>query len=367
MAATLFDLIAIPTQDDFVRQRLQLLAVQNFPIAAWQPGGVAETLIETEAIIDADQARLVPVLCASGFLDYAQGAWLDLKAESDYDEFRKPAVATIGRVRVADVGGVGPLDIDAGDLVVLGPNGEEYQATADFTVPLNGSVSVPVQARQLGSQGNVGVNTIQVFGTDHPGLSVSNVVYQNGSWITKLGADAESDEDLAERCRLKWSALGSGSNSEAYRYHALSIDGIRRAKATEGGALDGRVEVLVAGSTGPATDEAYAACNALIQEKRPLGIRVTAVNAYAYPVTMQGVVKVRASFLATARALVNANLLAYLQRLDLGETFLVSQAIEEIMAPAGVVDVRLTAPSDDVTPPDGSCLTLTNLLTFVAV
>lgn len=368
MAATLYDLVVPQTADDFKRTRFGLLQLRGFPITAWEPGGVALTLIETEAEIDADQSRLVPVIAAGAFLGTASGDWLDLKGESDYDEARKPAVATVGRVTVKDVAHVGPVDLQAGDLLVVGPDGQEYASTEAKTVPLDGQVSIEVRAIELGSQGNVGVNTITAFGTDQVGLAVSNVAVAGGTWITTLGADAEGDDAYAERCRLKWSALGTGANAEAYAYHALASDGgIRRVRTLEHVPEDGQVTLYVAGSTGPATDSAYAACVARVEAKRPLAVRVFVHNADPFPVTVAGTVQVKASFLATARAAVQKNLLAYVGRLALEDTFLVAQAIEEIMAPDGVVNVALSEPTADVTPPLGACLVLENLLAYVAV
>lgn len=369
MAASLADLLAAVSKDDVLRAQLSLLASQNLPVTAWQPGGVARALVEVDAEILADLTRSIHLLATAGFLGTAQGPWLDLKGESDYDEPRKPASLAVGKIRLQDAAGVGPVTVNAGQLIAVSAGGLEYANTAGGTLPLNGTLDLAFAARGPGAAYNVPNNTITRLGTDLPGVAISNVPQgSTGTWLTTSGTDAESDEQYRDRCRRKWAALGTGANADAYRYFALEADAtLRKVQVAENSPGGGQVTVYVASQAGPPTAAALAAATAAIELRRPLGVRAYVNAASAYAVNVTGTVNARAALLERAKAAVAANLLAYQARLGIGDPVYAPQVVEEIMSAEGVVNCSLAAPTVDVFVPAGSVAAFVNGLTFYGV
>jgi hypothetical protein len=114
------------------------------------------TLTEAESANLADLAQTIRSIAAGGFLEYAEGGWLDLLADGLYDERRKPSVFTQGTIRLTDAAGAGPFTIVPGQLWA-----SDIGRTRRFTnlvggsLPLSGTLDLTWQAESPGASWNL--------------------------------------------------------------------------------------------------------------------------------------------------------------------------------------------------------------------
>lgn len=227
---TLADLFNVQTPELNTQALLTSLVGKGFTQAtSWPSGSSPRTLVEIEgeALTDFQQARAT--IAAGALLDYATGDWLTLRAKSVYDLARDPAGFTEGVVVLQDVLNAGPFNIAPGGAAFsVGPGGYLYRAinAATITLPLGGTLSVPVRAQSPGSKFNVANGQINYYAVGRlPGVTVTNVGPLGSNWITLQGYDATPDDKLREASRGKWGTLGTGSPEKAYITWALTAPG----------------------------------------------------------------------------------------------------------------------------------------------
>src|SRR5690606_696186 len=88
------------------------------------------------------------------------------------------------------------------------------------TLSLGGTLDLSWEAEEPGDDYNLANGTLTVMVTPLAGVTVANPDPGTGTWITQTGADEESDPELRERCRNKWSTLGTGSTEDSYEFWA---------------------------------------------------------------------------------------------------------------------------------------------------
>lgn len=316
---------------------------------AWQTGSVPLSLVENDAAVLEDVYALARVLAAGGFLDTASGPWLELLAFNVYGLVKFPGVTTVGTVRLTDLANGGPFTVSDGQVTVQAASGQRFTNVGSFTLPQGGFVDVTFRAEQPGAAYNVGNNTITSLVTALPGVLPSNPPLPSGTWVTTQGADEESDELLRQRCRNRWPALGTGSPASAYDLWAKTADSsITRTRVRPSPTVEGQVEVYLAGSAGPAGPGAVAAADAYIQPRVPLTVTslVQAASGLTVPVT--ATLFVFSGFQTQALIDATAAVQAYFRSVDIGGTVYLTALIEALMAPAGVRNVTVAAPTGDV-------------------
>jgi hypothetical protein len=374
MAVTLHDLLTGTTRDALLRRAIAFLRLQRFPVVGWQPGNPWRTLVELVVELTGDVLRAVELLGAGGFLDYAEGpltpegeGWLDLLLRNLFDMERKPATFAVHAIAMRDAAGVGPVPVQAGQVVALGPGGLEFVALENATVPLNGEVSVRFQARSPGALYNVPVGAIAALGTDLPGVQVFNAaVGTTGTSLLSAGLDRETPAEARVRAKARWARLGTGATRAAYLSALLdAANDIRRVAVLENTPSAGKVTAFVAAPAGPAPQAALDAAKAAVERMRPLAIQVFVRNTATQPVAVVGVVTCAPGQAARVEADSTARLLAYQATLPLGAPVVLAQLVEEIMRPDGALNVTLLQPPTDVTPASGYVLVLELRLAFV--
>ena len=183
------ELIGIKSFSELIDDARLKLAAGDSKITNWTVGGVFRTLIEVCCWGLAQLYSLLLTVIPMGFLEYATGKWLDLKA-ADVDVTRRIAVKTQGRVLFSRSGETDDLNmvvvISAGSIVKTNilDDGKElrYSVTQEMILASGEtSIAVPVEAEFAGSAYNVGDGYIRVLVTHIPGI---DVVTNSADWLT---------------------------------------------------------------------------------------------------------------------------------------------------------------------------------------
>jgi len=348
MSTTFAELLAVKTAAQWRDVMLARLGAAGFPVANWASGSVPRTVVELFASGLADLQAAVALVAAGGLLDSSTGGWLTLLARGVFVVERKLSTFAEGRISVAN-GGASPRTVDAGSFYagVEGAGSVDavrFVATESVTINPGQTVSVAVKAESPGARFNVGAVTF-VF-TPQPGLTVSSpALGATGTWLTRAGADEESDEALRQRCRDKWSTLGRGATEAAYRYWCTSAAaGITRVQVTATG--DGTVTCYCGGPAGPASAPDVALATASLEAQHPLTDKPAAISSIAVAVVVTGTVTVVAAARASAYAKAVAALAALQADLDIGAELDLGALYVALRQP-GVADVDLTSPVAD--------------------
>ncbi|WP_038180996.1 baseplate J/gp47 family protein [Vibrio rhizosphaerae] len=99
------------------------------------------------------------------------------------------------------------------------------KVTEDTVIPGGlASGQVPVEAEQAGVAYNLPAGYLNILPTEVPGI-VS--VVNDAGWITRLGANEESDEELALRLQNAFTGSGEWHINDVYRSIIASVAGIR--------------------------------------------------------------------------------------------------------------------------------------------
>jgi uncharacterized phage protein gp47/JayE len=374
MTTSVDELTTTKTAETLLGELLVVLRAEGLPTTAWQPGSVPRTLLKADATVLADLYATVRSVARGAFLGDAENEWLTLLAASRFDLTRTPADYTQGVVLVAVASGAGPYTVNAAGLVVT-DGARRWRSTnaAPVTVSSAASVAFTVKAESPGEDYNAANGAITSVVTPAlAGLSVSNPVYASGTWITRAGADAETDAALRARCRDRWGTLGRGAGDAAYRYwartgHAYAAQ-VTRAEVHPG-VGDGTLTIYVAGPSGVIADAGIiAAVQAWVNTNKARTDDVTVTAASARAVSVTGTVRVRAANDSAAnRALATDALAAYFAGLGIGDDVDLGALYHAIYSATGVVDVDLDAPAADVSVNNDEVAVPTVALTWVTV
>lgn len=347
---SLSDLITAPSKTELQEQFFELLRLAGFPTPSWHRFSILRHAAENEPLLVEDLWAAATEIAKGGYTSLAFGGWLDLLGENFYDETRKPAVATIGKVVLTDAGGVGPVTITANAFTVgTADQSTRFVATTGGILPLGGTLTVTVRAESAGSSYNVANGAIDTLINAIAGVTVSNPAQvATGTWIDTQGADIESDAEYAERMRTKWGTLGAGANDSSYRYAALTSSAEVR-KCIAYSPVPGSVRVVVAGLSGPVSGAALALATSAVEAMRPLAVDVVTVNATANPQTITATLHIAAGADgATAIGQAQANVATYAAGLDIGAPVSREKLISALVSPAGVRDITIASGFDIV-------------------
>lgn len=293
--ATLAELLEPVTEDEAETTVLALLEAVGFPATSWQPFSVPRTFVKLFSKLYADARSGVTSIVKSRLLDLSEGLALTYLALYLYQVERAEATPTIGSFVLTDDGGA-PYDIEVGQLSVQhDATGLLFTNTTAGTLASSGTLTLTFQAEQTGAAYNIATGTALSFAETLEGVLVTNPqVGVTGTWITTPGTDEQTDASLREECRNKWATVGAGT---ADAYEAWAIEGdptITKVRVlSPPDEADGMVRVLLATDAGDASATQVANADAVIQAKRPLGLRaVTVLSADATVFTITATVNV---------------------------------------------------------------------------
>jgi uncharacterized phage protein gp47/JayE len=185
------------------------------------PGSVWDDMARADALeMDRVYDRMLTEVPAAALPATATGEWLDLWADL-VDLARKPATPASGTVTFAGTDGTAIITGVQVSTEAPTPDADPvtFQTTASGTIA-GGSVDLPVQALDDGSQGNVPANAITILDSAIDGVTVTNATAITGA------SDVESDEALQGRVRRKLKGTNGAGNVDYYVNVALNYPGV---------------------------------------------------------------------------------------------------------------------------------------------
>ena len=343
-----------------VRDDLIIGVVDNTNITNLNPGSVIRTILETIAKAMSDLYQLIHTVTRAGFIQTADGKWLDLKVR-ELGLLRKQGQKASGyitfyRNEVKDEN----ITIPAGTIVktVKDSEGVEYRfKTIEEVILPAGETEVftLMEAIKQGSNYNVGKETIVKISTHISGIDgVINKSVNLGagvrSWQVMVGADIETDEDLRTRAIYRWDELGVGGTADAYRSWALSVTGVKSVQILDDFPFGpGTVGLVIAAENGIPTPELLQSVHDAVNQRKPLTASVHVLSPKVKSVDIEIVLTRFSSFeLADVEKRVRQKLLNMNTKLLIGEHLILSRMVADIMEVGGVYSVDIINPTEKV-------------------
>lgn len=352
MGLSLQQLLTPSTEDESLASLLAILNALGFSATSWQSGSLQLTLVRLLARLHSDSTQTVNVITRGRFNDLATGDWLTLKAKSDFDNTRIPAIATQMNITLSDPLSVGPFTIVLGQLVFTDQDGSTYRNITAGTLPAGLSLTLLFQAEIPGADARP---TTLVFSTPLAGVAFVLVTP-----IIVIGADEEKDDTLRLRNSSKWATLAYSTPSGAYVHWALTANSlITRAYVDD---LNPRgpdtVDIYIAGDGGALAPSVATDVTNLIEGitdgivRRPVSANVLAFSATNVSVSIVGNLYVSPSYtLSGVQNDVYLALEAYFNTIPLGGaggSVTLGALYRVITLVPGVVNVNITTPTGDV-------------------
>lgn len=358
MAAVTFDELMVPiTRDQFVESMLQILADLGLPTTAWQELSAVREFIYATANSDAILSDSITPAARAGLLDYAEGQWLTLTADQEYDVERIVSTFATGDIRLTESDG-DPHTFAAGDVRVLNETtGKTYTNTEGGTLTANGTLDLAFIADEPGSASDlVSGQTLSLL-TAIPGVTPSYVA-------DLLGQDEETDQSVRDRCRDSMAKASPNGPAAAYDYYAKSAlrpdgtaVGVTRTKRVEANAT---VTLYCADADGGISAPDVAIVQDVIDlNVVPTGFTAVVVAASTLAVSLAFTLSrspTATASEASLETLINAAIASYFSSIPVGgdpslsfQGIFVSTLIQRIRNAAGanVVDVVVTLPASD--------------------
>lgn len=354
MASTYEQLAAIRTQSEIATDIYNRAASRGANVKGLTDADLRRILIEVIADIRNSEETSRKDVLNSGFVDKAEGAMLDLLGVGFFDEERLPATIATITLRLFDVVGQGPYDVNARTIAVVGADTDTplyYRLKSSITVPQSGERYGFFEAVSAGAAYNILSSTPVKLSTPIPGVGISaTFVSAYSGVVVSAGTDAESDASYRQRLRDKWATLSAGWTAAAIRYHIRTIlPNATRIFVRDDAPATGEAWAYCAGPTAPiSTADAIAASNYLNSpERKPVSNRPVRVLP-AIPVVVPLAITLFTDGSSTALSLAAARLAASQQDYT-DRVYPISRATDALYdIENGVLNV-LISPSSDIT------------------
>lgn len=220
-----------------------------------------------------------------------------------------------------------------------------FQTTESAVIPAGElSVTVPAEAMETGSGGNVGAGAVCVL----TACPVAVTAVTNSAAF--LGGSAEeTDEALRERLMDSFHRLPNGANAAWYEQTACRHTGVAAAKAVGKARGVGTVDVYVSTPAGVPSADLLAELQETFQKSREIAVDVQVKAPTAYPVDVSLTVEAAedVSF-PEAKAEVEAVLSDFFGGKRLGKSVKLAELYSRVYALESVENCRITAPTADV-------------------
>jgi len=285
------DLINPTTRQEVQASFYEVYGILGLKISSWKEGAVVRAWTVASSIALSAYSELLAATARSGFLEFAEGPWLDIVAHYVYGIDRIQATFATGVLTLVNGGG-GEYELDAEDLIVRNPaTNKTYRNETGLVLASFATNTVAIRATEAGSASSSGALTIT-----EPVTTLLAVTCSNALALT--GRDAETDPQLRTRCSETLGALSPFGPWDAYSAavrNATRPDGstlgITRIRPVKDGY--GNVTVYCASATGaiegdsedPETDLGIA--NEAVQRAAaPLAVTADTVSAMALSVAV---------------------------------------------------------------------------------
>lgn len=387
-AVTYEDIITPLTLEKAKRSIVTVCKAVGVQSDTWGPTDEPHATLEFEAEQLVGLSTEVAEIGKLAVLRKTSGIGRTLVAKEWFGLTRNPAIQLAGSATLAN-STASPITKQAGELLVVSSVDADlvYKNEAAVTVPAGGTAPVTLVAESPGAKYVVTGSTL-LIGTPAPGLTISFA--PGTSWITRVGADEETDAALLVRCETKQAGESPAGPTDAYTKWALDASAeVNRVRVVENVSAvypDPAVRVYLATPAGIAPAGVVTTVDTYIQKKRPTGTLVATSSAAALVFDLLGTVGVAAGFLDAAKTKIATLLTRWfagyavsvngedVPGLEIGARVRVVQLIELIMSVPGVVYVDLLKPDnsrrvphiDDFLPASGEVVALNNQLLYVA-
>jgi uncharacterized phage protein gp47/JayE len=247
MTISLASLLVQQTKEEIYEYALAVATALELPVTSWRAGDPTRALFQLEAELIEALESVVAGYIASGFLDHAEGDWLEVLAEQVFGVTVSPASYASTTVTLTNAGG-GVYTIDAGDLVLKNTtSGATYRNTTGGTLSAGGTLDIAVEAEEAGADFSAAAGEIDDLVTTLLGVTCTNAT-------AAIGTDKQSESTTRQQCRDKLDSLSPNGPAGAYTYVARNSEltgttAVTRARAY-GDSTTGVVNVYVAGSSG---------------------------------------------------------------------------------------------------------------------
>ncbi|MET3461295.1 baseplate J/gp47 family protein [Variovorax atrisoli] len=333
----------VPSFEQIRNRYLQAVANQ-WPDAAIGPDSdhfVRATA--TAAVVEGLYAHQMWVY-RQAFPDLADDDLME-KMANQRNIYRKAAAVATGTVRYF---GAAASPVPVGQQVFTAQS-VYYAATAAGIVGVGGYVDLPAAAAVAGAAGNQSPNTAATVNAPPAGLTgVATILTMTG------GADIESYDSLLSRLLLWLGEEAQGGNLDDYKRWTLAVPGVARAFVFDVRRGAGTVDVVPMPASGLPDAPLLAAVQAVLDVKRPVGMRNTspvlalAPTPIVTPVT--ATLNIASGYtLAGLMPTLTAAIDAVFAALAPGGTLVRNELITALMNVAGVTDVTLVSPAANVT------------------
>ena len=278
---TLAGLLVQQDQATIYAAALQLATTLGLPVTSWQPGDPTRSLFMFEAEFLEVLENVVIGFIQSGFLDYAQGVWLQKVLAKQVFNVDVPdaAFATTSVVLSNSGGGVFEIEADGGVIPFKNSSsGPTYTSTSGGHLGgTPATLTVTVVADVAGSASSAGASEIDTIVTSLNGVTCTNPT-------AAIGLDVQDPSITVQQCRNKSASLSPNGPAAAYEFVALNsaLTGILTVtKARVYPDSDtGDVLLYVAGASGAlAGGDVTAVQNAIALWAAPLTITPTVASA----------------------------------------------------------------------------------------
>lgn len=224
----------------------QALGLQT---TAWQPLGMARTILATQGQISSDYSKIVNFIAQGGYVSYAAlmvdttgnpiTTWMTLVAKNMFNVDRIDATFAMGPVPIINASGT-TYTFAAGQFHLSNSiTGKSFSNTTAISIT-PGTTNSVMKADEAGSASSQAAGTVLALVTPLVGVSV-------GALVTDMvGNDEESNQALLLRCQAKLGALSPNGPSQAYYFVATTT-------VTPSGNFINRVSVTSNTSTGVVT------------------------------------------------------------------------------------------------------------------
>ncbi|WP_405424299.1 baseplate J/gp47 family protein [Pantoea stewartii] len=255
--------------------------------------------------------------------------------------YRKAATTASGSAKVTGESGAKAV---AGQIITRGSF--SWITTAEVTTGADGTGVVPVRVVTAGAAGNSTAEVSGTFATPPTGFDSTVTV-----GLLSGGTDAETDAALLDRLLDVIRRPPAGGNKYDYRRWALSVDGVTAAYVYPLRRGLGTVDVVITSAGGMPSADIIAACQAYIDEQRPVTAKDTIVLAPTFrKVDIAAAITVQGITFDAAKAQTITDLTTFINNLEPGQPFIKSQAEGVITNITGITDRSISAPAGNVQP-----------------
>ncbi len=231
-----------------------------------------------------------------------------------------------------------PISIPAGTLVSTGAGGTGVVYMIPFTVILSSADTffyVAAQSIRAGSDQNVGSRQLVYHDFIGYSDSVNNSLKVVNDAEISVAQDVESDTNLRYRIANRVVAA-EAANVTAIRIAALSVPGVADLIILPFYKGIGTTDLLIKATVPSVPDSLLTVVQNTVDEQKASGTIISVRGPKETGFSMTATLTMRRQLSATEQsniiAAVSANITTYINSLDIGEEFIVNEAVERVMA-----------------------------------